>query len=176
MCPSAPRVCSEPGGQKPVLSLSLDYIRVIPCGCWCPGACLNIKMPCYQNRNSHYQIRQPHDHLIFYPIPWKTVFIFKQGPGSLRCWDIGNNGIVYIHKLNGYLSSTWKDFNYMCHLSMEKLWEIHIYISNNKFSIIGGNLGKISTEYWSNIIKPQVVALVTMVTLVTMNYWPWEIL
>ena len=24
MCPSAPRVCSEPGGQKPVLSLSLD--------------------------------------------------------------------------------------------------------------------------------------------------------
>ena len=28
MCPSAPRVCSEPGGQKPVLSLSLD---LIPC-------------------------------------------------------------------------------------------------------------------------------------------------
>ena len=27
MCPSAPRVCSEPGGQKPVLSLSLDRIR-----------------------------------------------------------------------------------------------------------------------------------------------------
>ena len=26
MCPSAPRVCSEPGGQKPVLSLSLDLI------------------------------------------------------------------------------------------------------------------------------------------------------
>ena len=24
MCPSAPRVCSEPGGQKPLLSLSLD--------------------------------------------------------------------------------------------------------------------------------------------------------
>ena len=35
MCPSAPRVCSEPGGQKPVLSLSLDLIR--PCigfCCW----------------------------------------------------------------------------------------------------------------------------------------------
>ena len=28
MCPSAPRVCSEPGGQKPVLSLSLDRIRI----------------------------------------------------------------------------------------------------------------------------------------------------
>ena len=27
MCPSAPRVCSEPGGQRPVLSLSLDLIR-----------------------------------------------------------------------------------------------------------------------------------------------------
>ena len=27
MCPSAPRVCSEPGGQKPVLSLSLDLIH-----------------------------------------------------------------------------------------------------------------------------------------------------
>ena len=27
MCPSAPRVCSEPGGQKPVLSLSLDLIE-----------------------------------------------------------------------------------------------------------------------------------------------------
>ena len=26
MCPSAPRVCSEPGGQKPILSLSLDRI------------------------------------------------------------------------------------------------------------------------------------------------------
>ena len=26
MCPSAPRICSEPGGQKPVLSLSLDRI------------------------------------------------------------------------------------------------------------------------------------------------------
>ena len=26
MCPTAPRVCSEPGGQKPVLSLSLDLI------------------------------------------------------------------------------------------------------------------------------------------------------
>ena len=26
MCPSAPMVCSEPGGQKPVLSLSLDLI------------------------------------------------------------------------------------------------------------------------------------------------------
>ena len=26
MCPSAPRVCNEPGGQKPVLSLSLDLI------------------------------------------------------------------------------------------------------------------------------------------------------
>ena len=26
MCPSAPRVWSEPGGQKPVLSLSLDLI------------------------------------------------------------------------------------------------------------------------------------------------------
>ena len=27
MCPSAPMVCSEPGGQKPVLSLSLDLIN-----------------------------------------------------------------------------------------------------------------------------------------------------
>ena len=27
MCPSAPRVCSEPGGQKPELSLSLDLIH-----------------------------------------------------------------------------------------------------------------------------------------------------
>ena len=30
MCPSAPRVCSEPGGQKPVLSLSLERISNIP--------------------------------------------------------------------------------------------------------------------------------------------------
>ena len=28
MWPSAPRVCSEPGGQKPVLSLSLDLIEM----------------------------------------------------------------------------------------------------------------------------------------------------
>ena len=26
MCPSAPRVCSEPSGQKPVLSLSMELI------------------------------------------------------------------------------------------------------------------------------------------------------
>ena len=30
MCPSASRVCSEPGGQKPVLSLSLDLIVINP--------------------------------------------------------------------------------------------------------------------------------------------------
>ena len=30
MCPSAPRVCSEPGGQKPVLSLSMDRIHRAP--------------------------------------------------------------------------------------------------------------------------------------------------
>ena len=29
MCPSAPSVCSEPGGQRPVLSLSLDLIVVV---------------------------------------------------------------------------------------------------------------------------------------------------
>ena len=34
MCPSAPRVCSKPGGQRPVLSLSLDLI--IPCILVCP--------------------------------------------------------------------------------------------------------------------------------------------
>ena len=33
MCPSAPRVCSEPGGQKQVLSLSLDRITsYVLCG------------------------------------------------------------------------------------------------------------------------------------------------
>ena len=31
MCPSAPRVCSEPGGQKLVLSLSLDCIIIQIC-------------------------------------------------------------------------------------------------------------------------------------------------
>ena len=30
MCSYAPRVCSEPGGQRPVLSLSLDLINNIP--------------------------------------------------------------------------------------------------------------------------------------------------
>ena len=30
MCPSAPRVCSEPGGQEPALSLSLDRIYRLP--------------------------------------------------------------------------------------------------------------------------------------------------
>ena len=30
MCPSAPRVCREPGGQKPVLSLSLDLTHRSP--------------------------------------------------------------------------------------------------------------------------------------------------
>ena len=29
MCPSAPRVCSEPGGQRPVLSLSLYLIHLL---------------------------------------------------------------------------------------------------------------------------------------------------
>ena len=35
MCPSAPRVCSEPGGQKPVLSLSLDLIVYTVCFLFC---------------------------------------------------------------------------------------------------------------------------------------------
>ena len=32
MCLSAPSVCSKPGGQKPVLSLSLDRIKHMLCG------------------------------------------------------------------------------------------------------------------------------------------------
>ena len=40
MCPSAPRVCSEPGGQKPVLSLSLDRI----------GTCYSVGKPCFDHQ------------------------------------------------------------------------------------------------------------------------------
>ena len=36
MCPSAPKVCSKPDGQKPVLSLSLDRIETVsPEGAFC---------------------------------------------------------------------------------------------------------------------------------------------
>ena len=34
MCSSAPRVCSEPGGQKPVLSMSLDRIITVQTLLW----------------------------------------------------------------------------------------------------------------------------------------------
>ena len=44
MCPSAPRVRSEPGGQKPVLSLSLDLIQTFACG--------KISVPASTNRVS----------------------------------------------------------------------------------------------------------------------------
>ena len=40
MCPSAPRVCSEPGGQKPVLSLSLDLIDAWFKGWWISVECV----------------------------------------------------------------------------------------------------------------------------------------
>ena len=41
MCPSAPRVCSKPGGKKPVLSLSLDLIGMMPSGGWRFGFAFN---------------------------------------------------------------------------------------------------------------------------------------
>ena len=40
MCPSAPRVCIEPGGQKPLLSLSLDLIHSF----YAPSPCV-ARMP-----------------------------------------------------------------------------------------------------------------------------------
>ena len=51
MCPSAPRVCSEPGDQKPVLSLSLDRIisRV------CSGV-VDVSKVAYRPRESPYPL------------------------------------------------------------------------------------------------------------------------
>ena len=44
MCPSAPRVCSESGGQKPVLSLSLNRITIIDLyRMWFTHPCPNFK-------------------------------------------------------------------------------------------------------------------------------------
>ena len=52
MCPSAPRVCSEPGGQKPVLSLSLDRIRFTPNQAYISCASLHLAKAVYL-RTSH---------------------------------------------------------------------------------------------------------------------------
>ena len=60
MCPSAPRVCSEPGVQKPVLSLSLDLIG-LDCICLmttCPERHISylifiLRRPCHYTCNSN---------------------------------------------------------------------------------------------------------------------------
>ena len=54
MCPSAPRVCSETGGQKPVLSLLLDLID------WC------------QQHNNGINVHKPRHLSIFNLSQWRV--------------------------------------------------------------------------------------------------------
>ena len=63
MCPSAPRVCSEPGGQRPVLSLSLDliqtYIMRWPRQDWFPAMktqCLELMQVANIRNNYHWNL------------------------------------------------------------------------------------------------------------------------
>ena len=65
MYPSAPRVCSEPGGQKPVLSLSLDLIGWVV-----------LTLPCRQQ----IFVYQCHSHDLGSRSP-------KQGWGQFRNWN-----------------------------------------------------------------------------------------
>ena len=54
MCPSAPRVCSEPGGQKPELSLSLDLIwDICMLPVWITLRTFILPIPKYEATVSH---------------------------------------------------------------------------------------------------------------------------
>ena len=84
MCPSAPRVCSEPGGQKPVLSLSLDLIRpslvqIITCHYltqWCiiVNQTLINKLQSNCIQNSHIFIQEN----AFENVVWKMSAIMSR--------------------------------------------------------------------------------------------------
>ena len=73
MCPSAPRVCSEPGAQKPVLSLSLDLIvlrwisldlsddksTLVQVMAWCRQAKSHYLSQCWPRSLSPYGVIRP---------------------------------------------------------------------------------------------------------------------
>ena len=86
MCPSAPRVCSEPGGQMPVLSLSLDLITY-PCSRYL----LLAPKSSYVNRHARItnDLRSIFKHgftafrLLKYSVITSSPQVTKQGMNSL---------------------------------------------------------------------------------------------
>ena len=92
MCPSAPRVCSEPGGQKPVLSLSLDLIGKVEHR-YTPYFAFPLNTPyltlTHWGRVTHICINELTKHGQCQAIIWTSVGIFLIGP-------FGTNGEILI--------------------------------------------------------------------------------
>ena len=95
MCPSAPRVCSEPGGQEPVLSLSLDLIRynllsnsvVFITSVLLSGPLDNVKNCLIVS--SHYQYSSQRSHLSFVNLPELKIISSKRVPWSFcELWNV----------------------------------------------------------------------------------------
>ena len=75
MCPSAPRVCSEPGGQKPVLSLSLDLIMHVETSEDIRWVCWHITDTSKPNENDEHILQTTFFELIFL---YEHCFILSQ--------------------------------------------------------------------------------------------------
>ena len=83
MCPSAPRVCSEPGGQRPVLSLSLNLI--VPLGTNFSEISIRIQSFSFKNMRLKFSQRNfPSGDLLTYstsrPI-WYVRYVMRA-----KCW------------------------------------------------------------------------------------------
>ena len=75
MCPSSPRACSEPGGQKPALSLSLDRIDQShrygrpqaacrePAGSYDKTTRTAI---CFEHKTQYFSIRAPYTRIVVF--------------------------------------------------------------------------------------------------------------
>ena len=88
-------------GASNYFSQYLWDVTTRPCPWYLFG--LNIKIPSYQYKNSHYKIRRSHDSLIFemiVSIPKKTLFTLRRGPGpqmsTASQWWIGVQFVLEI--------------------------------------------------------------------------------
>ena len=91
----------------------------------------NVKMSCYQYRDSHYKDKMVSWPSYLYngnPIPGRIFFILRWWPGYHYPWYIP-------YCINGSLSSMIKDSKYLQHISADKLhkhkYDFHVFSLEN---------------------------------------------
>ena len=117
MCPSAPRVCSEPVGQKPVLSLSLDRI-----------AHFNKRSGDRPWHNRHNRT----DIVEFGPIPIQFWFIMAK---SYREVAIMNQALIVVGQESARLCKSFCTTQILTH------WGRVTHICIGNLTIIGSDNG-----------------------------------